>query len=216
MPEKWIFFDLGWTLVDETEAHLSRLRRLREVQPRLVSVSDEAFLDLCEEQASLFATSPFQAALRRLDPDGWKSTRQLVSYDHSGESLYDGVPELLDRISATHRIGLLANQSAGTTRRLQEFGILDFFDLVVPSTETGLAKPDPQFFAHAQAMANSSSENITMVGDRLDNDIAPANVAGWATVRVLQGFSRRQRPRASHEAPDLTIQSVSELSLGLV
>jgi HAD superfamily hydrolase (TIGR01549 family) len=212
IDNRWIFFDLGWTLVDETEAHLARLRRLRAIAPQYADVSDERFLQLCEHHASQFASSPFQEALRSLDPEDWTSASQLVSYEHSSEHLFSAVPALLGRLSTTHQLGILANQSAGTARRLQEFGIADFFSLIVPSTEIGLAKPDPRFFAHAQALAKSSPERITMVGDRLDNDIAPAKALGWNTVRVLQGFSRHQRPRDRREVPDLTINSVIDLT----
>jgi FMN phosphatase YigB (HAD superfamily) len=29
-----------------------------------------------------------------------------------------------------------------------------------------------------------------MIGDRLDNDIRPARLLGWKTIRIAQGFAR--------------------------
>jgi ribonucleotide monophosphatase NagD (HAD superfamily) len=51
-----------------------------------------------------------------------------------------------------------------------------------------------------------------MVGDRLDNDIAPAKRLGMQTIRVLQGFARHQRPRSAAEEPDHTIRAIADLS----
>jgi ribonucleotide monophosphatase NagD (HAD superfamily) len=33
-----------------------------------------------------------------------------------------------------------------------------------------------------------------MIGDRLDNDIRPARLQRWKTMRVLQGFAKFQSP----------------------
>jgi FMN phosphatase YigB (HAD superfamily) len=100
--------------------------------------------------------------------------------------------------------------------RLREFGILDAFSVVVSSQEVGLTKPDPRIFAHALSIAGCSPEQATMVGDRLDNDIGPANSAGWRTIRVLQGFARSQAPRSNEEGPDETIASIGEMSPELI
>jgi HAD superfamily hydrolase (TIGR01509 family) len=211
---RWIFFDLGWTLVDETNAHLERLRNLRSAVPRLASVGDAEFLRMCEEQASRFAASPFLAALQSVDPEAFESARPGAWYDHRRECLFAGVPETLRDLKASFRLGLIANQSAGTEGRLVNFGIRELFDVVVASTEAGLAKPDPRIFERAQSLAGCLPHQATMVGDRLDNDIGPAKNCGWRTVRVLQGFSRRQVPRSPAEAPDVTLDSVRHLSSG--
>ena len=50
-----------------------------------------------------------------------------------------------------------------------------------------------------------------MVGDRLDNDILPANSLGMRTVRILQGFGSLQHPLTLLETPDHEIRSLSEL-----
>ena len=132
-------------------------------------------------------------------------------YDPSSERLYPGVPEVLAALQPSYRLGVIANQSVGTIARLQSFGIHDAFEVIVASAEVGLSKPDPRIFDHALSLAKCTPESATMVGDRLDNDIGPANRAGWHTVRVLQGFSRTQSPRSETEKPDETVESIREL-----
>lgn len=217
MPlKRWVFFDLGWTLIDETEAHLERLERLRRLGSPYSELRDAEYLRLCEFHSSRFVPSAFLAALQELDPDGWESAHTRATYSAASERLYPEVPELLARLRETFQLGVIANQAAGTTDRLREFGILNAFSVVVSSSEAGLKKPDPRIFAHALSLAGCSSKAATMVGDRLDNDIGPANSAGWRTIRVLQGFARSQAPRSKAERPDETVTSIGEVSAELI
>jgi HAD superfamily hydrolase (TIGR01549 family) len=212
----WVFFDLGWTLVDETDAHLERFGKLRRLGSPYSEVRDAEYLELCGVHSTGFAPSPFLATIQTLDPAGWESAKRRATYSHVSERLYPGVPELLSRLRETFRLGVIANQAAGALDRLKEFGILDTFSVVVSSAEAGLQKPDPRIFAHAQALAGCEAADATMVGDRLDNDIGPANAAGWRTIRVLQGFARRQAPRSGTERPDETIARIGDLSCELI
>jgi FMN phosphatase YigB (HAD superfamily) len=50
-----------------------------------------------------------------------------------------------------------------------------------------------------------------MIGDRLDNDIRPARLLGWKTIRIMQGFARFQSPGVSLDEADLTLVNLSEL-----
>lgn len=138
--------------------------------------------------------------------------REAAGYDHSHERLYVGLAASLKQLAESHRLGVIANQSAGVSSRLESLGIRDLFSVIVASAEVGLSKPDARIFAHAQSLAGCSAGDITMVGDRLDNHIGPAKASGWHTVRVLQGFSRMQEPRTRLESPDHTLDSVSEIS----
>ena len=50
-----------------------------------------------------------------------------------------------------------------------------------------------------------------MVGDRLDNDIAPANKIGMKTVWIKQGYGGLSKPNSEEEQPDHTVDSLNEL-----
>ena len=209
---RWVFFDLGWTLVDETAAHLERFDRLRRLGPPYSELRDADYLQLCDLHSSRFATSPFLATLKSIDPTGWRSANARATYSPTAERLYPEVPGLLHRLRDAFHLGVIANQSTGTEARLTAFEIMDAFSVVVSSAEAGFEKPDPRIFNHALALAGCSPQDATMVGDRLDNDIGPANAAGWRTIRVLQGFARHQAPRIGTERPHATIPSIGDLS----
>ena len=50
-----------------------------------------------------------------------------------------------------------------------------------------------------------------MIGDRIDNDIRPARIQGWRTIRILQGFARFQSPRDQFEEADATVAELAGL-----
>jgi FMN phosphatase YigB (HAD superfamily) len=55
-----------------------------------------------------------------------------------------------------------------------------------------------------------------MIGDRLDNDIRPARLLGWKTIRMAQGFGRFQSPRDTLDEADLTVANVTLLTPALM
>ena len=84
------------------------------------------------------------------------------------------------------------------------------------SFELGLEKPDSAIFSLALERAGCAPSEAVMIGDRLDNDIRPARQLGWRTVRVAQGFARLQSPRDSWDEPDLTADSLADVTPALI
>ena len=212
---EWVFFDLGWTLVDETRCHEVRAQQVCQILDELgIRLSPRQFLDLCEDAACDRASSPFLGALEALglSAEQRASIMKDAPYDHDGEVLYPGVADLLEGLHRGLKLGVIANQSEGTKRRLVSIGIRQHFDAILASAELGLKKPDPKIFASAASLAGFPGSNLAMVGDRIDNDIIPANAMGWTTIRVTQGFSRSDVPRSEGERPDFTVATVAEVA----
>ncbi len=92
------------------------------------------------------------------------------------------------------RLGIASNAQAYSLRELRE-GLasqqmaMDVFEsaLCFWSFEHGFSKPDPHVFriltARCEAMGIGPGEML-MVGDRLDNDLEPAQRHGWQTFQV--------------------------------
>ena len=210
---RWISFDLGWTLIDETRAHQARLdaacRQLARIGRRH-SVSE--FFEMCERAAFDFAPNHFRGMLERLSlaDDEVASVLDSARHIQENEAPYSGVSDLLSTLSKRFHLGVISNQPEGAERRLARWGIREHFCLIVSSHEHGLAKPDPRIFEVALSRARCEADEALMVGDRLDNDIGPAKSHGIRTLRVLQGFARSQEPRFSHEVPDISISGIAE------
>ena len=110
-----------------------------------------------------------------------------------------------------YKIGIIANQSAGTAQRLEKWGLLKYISLVLSSAEEGIAKPESEIFLRALSRAECEPCEAVMIGDRLDNDIYPAKKLGMKTVRVKQGFCAYQKPVDEAHTPDMTIDSLAEI-----
>ncbi len=109
------------------------------------------------------------------------------------------------------RLGIVANQPAAARERLDRAGIGDLFDHHGLSGLTGIRKPDPRAFAAAAEALRVPADGCIMVGDRIDNDIAPAKALGMAAILFRGGRHRRQRPRNDAETPDAVVTDVLEL-----
>ena len=83
--------------------------------------------------------------------------------------------------------------------------------MIAASAELGISKPDPVIFQWSLEQADCIAQNAVMVGDRLDNDMAPANRLGIHTVRLLRGIGAFHKPQSSDELPEYTIQTLAEL-----
>ena len=92
-------------------------------------------------------------------------------------------------------LGIASNAQAYTLRELERalapegLGLSLFApDLCFWSFAHGFSKPDPHVFRLLTArlhLRGVRPEQALMVGDRLDNDIAPARAAGWQTWRLV-------------------------------
>ncbi|MCP4640296.1 MAG: HAD family hydrolase [bacterium] len=210
----WLFFDMGWTLVDETGSQEARLRLTRDaLATRGISRTVGQLWIICEDASTRFLSSPFMGMLEALGfrEDDRRAILAQSPWDHGPLKLYPGVPELLESLHGRYDLGVIANQSAGAEDRLRAWGIRDYFDVVLASAELGLEKPDPRIFECALEQAGCRPADAVMIGDRIDNDIAPANAAGWRTIRVLEGLSRFQVPRTRQESADDTIETLNDL-----
>ena len=196
----WIFFDLGSTLIDETKADLRRIREMTKG----TDLTEEMF---CEKRLEMIrqglSGDPAAIAFFHLTKTPWHNEEE-TPYP-------DAEPALAALQQRDFKLGVIANQNPGTEQRLAEWNLLQYFDVIAASAELGIAKPDPAIFQWALKQAGCAAQNAVMVGDRMDNDIAPANRLGMHTVRLLRGLGAYHEPQSTDEQPVDTIISLAEL-----
>ena len=177
----WIFFDVGSTLVDETKAYNHRAREMIENTDITFSVFDDKRIELAKQG--------FDGNSEAIKYFGLKKTPWHSEDEIPFEDALDTLEILKER---GYKLGIIANQPAGTAQRLENWGILKYFDVVVASAELGIAKPDRMIFEKAIELAGCQPKDSVMVGDRLDNDIIPAKAFGmklFGLERVYQYIS---------------------------
>ncbi len=196
---KWLFFDIGSTLVDESRAYS---RRIRET----IAGSGVSYEQFYEEMLRFYRQN------KKGDLEAAKQFGLTVAPWHSEEEvLYPDAVSCLKALHSRFSIGIIANQPLGTADRMEKMGLAPYLDRIISSAEEGLAKPDPAIFRLALERAGCRPEQAVMIGDRLDNDIVPAKQLGMTTIWVKQGFGGLSTPRTPEETPDFTVESLSDI-----
>lgn len=115
----------------------------------------------------------------------------------------DALPCVDDLRSRGLTVGAVGNTPAGTEDLLREH-----VDVVGSSARWGVEKPAAEFFERIIMEVGTAADEIAYVGDRVDNDVAPALGAGMVAVHV-----RRGPWGYLHEPPPaaLRISSLSQL-----
>ena len=150
---KWIFFDVGSTLVDESKAWEKRVSDT--VKGSNISVS--GFYKLMDDCA-LKNLIPYDDAviISGLNRAEWHSELEMP-YKYS--------ENVLSQLYGKYKIGVIANQPLGTQKRLEKYGLAKYISLVIFSAEEGY-QADDKTFSKALEKADCKGENAMMVGDR--------------------------------------------------
>ena len=112
-----------------------------------------------------------------------------------------------------YRLGLVSNagDNQDVFQLANRFGIEPFFDFILTSAACSYRKPHPRIFELALAHWNIPANEIAMVGDSLEADIAGAKSLGiysiWITRRVTYAAT------SSKVQPDASIHALSELPI---
>ena len=202
---KWLFFDVGGTLVDETDSFRRRVLQTIAIQKNLGNIYTPEYLEKAMRESALAGGSYFRGAMKNL------GIFNFAPYDCIGERLYPDAKAVLETLCCRYSLGIIANQPAGTVKRLSEYGVGHLFALIFSSAEEGIEKPDPALFLRAIRGAGCEPSEICMIGDRPDNDIAPAKSLGMKTVRIAQGLGGLMPVRDASMQADRTAGSLREL-----
>lgn len=197
---EWIFFDIGTTLVDESIAYNHRIKDVIQG----TDITFDEFVKARIESAKQNCSDGMEV----LNYFGLAKT----PWHKEDEIPYKESVDILKYLNECgYKIGIIANQSAGTQDRLEQWGMMKYINLVVSSEEEGVCKPDEAIFLLALKRAVCSAENAVMIGDRLDNDIYPAKKLGMKAIWIKQGFAKYQTQCDDKYFPDYIIYGLEEI-----
>ena len=196
---KWLFFDVGSTLVDESSVYEDRMKKIAE----LSGITPQ---QIYEHAISLYRRN------KKGDLEIAKQLRiELPKWESQYEKLYTDSEDCLKRLSRNYEIGIIANQPLGTSERLENLGVRKYIDLVIASAEEGVSKPDRRIFEIALERSGCKPENAVMIGDRIDNDIVPAKQLGMKTIWIKQGFGSLWTVMDESEKADIEVNNLSDI-----
>lgn len=112
---KWMFFDLGSTIVDESDCLRERCRVIIEQNNLDADEFCKKVLEYAEKDA--FA---IRWAAREYGVEVPKWFGEL-------EKLYPDVEKILKKLSSKYKLGIIANQQPGTQKRIDNWGYRQVF-----------------------------------------------------------------------------------------
>ena len=200
-----LFFDVGYTLVDETAVWKKRCtEQAATAEAKLLGLTAEDIYREIENN-SIARLPQYRTVVKKY------GFTEIAPYRHELEKLYPEAPGVLKTLAQKYTLGVIANQTDGLQERLRGFGIAQYFTHVVSSWDAGIMKPDVRLYEYALEKAKCPPQCVCMIGDRLDNDIAPAKAAWMKTVWIKQGFGALQTPQSPADEPDFYVNSLAEL-----
>jgi HAD superfamily hydrolase (TIGR01662 family) len=177
-----VFFDVGETIVDESREYGTWADWLGVPRHTFSAVFGAVIA------RGLDYRETFQVFRPGFDLAEERERRAAAGKPESftEEDLY---PDVRPCLAALRELGLQVGLAGNQTARAETIlGALDLpVDVIGTSDGWGVEKPSPAFFDRVVAEAGCPADQVLYVGDRLDNDIRPAQEAGIATALVQRG-----------------------------
>ena len=197
----WIFFDIGSTLVDETDSEEYRFLKT-------IEGSDFSLTDFKKEYINLYKENKdaYHIMVK-------KYNLHYIPWPSFLDKPIKNAIKILEYLKPYFHLGIIANQPLGTEKRLKEMGIRDFFEIIMSSAEEKMEKPNRDFFKKALQNAKTEANKSIMIGDRLDNDILPAMYLDFKTIWLRKSYGALGNPNLLPKKIDLIIDSLEDLLL---
>ncbi len=200
-----VAFDVGEVLIDES--------RVWSVWAGLLGISPMTFGAVLG--AAIVQGQDHQAVFPHVAPNvDWHALEDEHEERYGGfqeTDLYPDVRACLDDLrEAGVRIVIAGNQPQ---RRSAQLAALDLpCEVMTTSEELGVEKPDAGFFEAILDLAQvAEPSEVLYVGDRVDNDIAPALAMGLRTCWLRRGPWGQLQDLPDEVVPDLTLEGLGEL-----
>jgi polyol permease family len=217
LPEEieLILFDLGGTIYDDETFTRALLRAARELNPAL---EEHEFWAVYDEQRGQSSGSLRTAIAKRCVPGSDRATLVALAkkyWEYPVSALYPDVKPVLRTLAPRFKLGLVANAAAAAKKALRRDGLDRLFAVIILSEEAGIEKPDEAIFRSALEQAGVPADRAIHVGNRLDNDIRPAQRIGMKAIWLLRGDAPPAPTLEQLCEPDAVIISLNGLGVAL-
>ena len=238
-----VLFDIGGTLITQTHSPQRSLLYSVYVKHLLseigitVTESDQAFYEKIHDNAESYKHLGETTGKELAPVTIWKDYI-LKDYNISEDSIrkiaenlsftYDyirmdnnpreNLKETLEQLKNMEmKLGIITNtiSTSFADKILREYGVSDYFRVIVKSCEYGRRKPDPDIFNHTMELIGSTKETTCYVGDTISRDVIGSRNAELAMVIKISNKSIFYRDKAfqGNDAPqaDFDIDNLIEI-----
>lgn len=207
-----VVFDVGETLVDETREYGTWADWLGVPRHTFVAVFGAVIAQGHDYREA------FQVFKPGFDLNSEREARVVAGRGEwfGEDDLYPDVRHVLSALRENGvLVGIAGNQTARASKILRDLDLPA--DFIATSDDWGVQKPDVGFFDKVVETLGVGPDQIVYVGDRIDNDVAPAKKSGLRTAFVQRGpwgWIHRDKPEVDKLA-DWRINDLNEL-VGIV
>lgn len=230
-----LFFDMDDTLIDSRSASKEAWDRLCAEYAPLLSCEPAALREAALKEATVFwkdesaVGDEWRVKLtearaifiqRALEAQGWDHAHAVAMANRFDEIFFDHLKPFDDALatletlrSRGHQLGLITNGPQWLQRRkIGNFGLEPYFDVIVIEGEFGRGKPHAAVFEHACAATGVEPAHAWHTGDNQYADIGGAQSAG---VHAIWIHRDRLELVPDHPVPDRAIMHLDELVAAL-
>ena len=205
MTDRWVVLDVGETIIDET--------RVWSIWADMLGIPRLTFL--AGFGAVLARGGEHRDVFELFNVADWRTAWPEHEAIYGGFQVADVYPDAIPAMEALrargYRVAVIGNQPTSRTAELRRIGVEA--EVMAMSAEMGIAKPSQQFFEGVlELLGSPPASSVAYVGDRVDNDVLPAVVAGMRAVWIRRGpWGYIERlPDGVH--PALIVASLAELA----
>jgi HAD superfamily hydrolase (TIGR01549 family) len=123
------------------------------------------------------------------------------------------IPFVIEKIKEMGlRMGIISNTQSRqqVPFNLENYGIQEFFNPIVLSSEYGRRKPDPAIFYHAASLADLPTSSCAYVGDKINRDIVGARRSGFRlAIQIKHEYDDGVKDEGA--IPDAIIENMHDL-----
>jgi HAD superfamily hydrolase (TIGR01549 family) len=206
-----VVFDVGEVLIDETTEYGAWADWLG-IPRHTFSAMFGAVIARGEDYRQVF--QHFKPGFNLTDEREKRLKAGLGEY-FNARDLSPDVRPCIDQLKAEgYVIGIAGNQTRRAGRLLRELNLPA--DFIATSDDLGAEKPDVAFFEKLAEQQGLEPAATAYVGDRFENDILPAQAAGFVGVLLRRGpwgYLNADHPLASQA--DRTLTSLNALAAEL-
>jgi HAD superfamily hydrolase (TIGR01549 family) len=206
-PIKAVFFDVGETIVDETREYGTWADWLGVPRHTFSAVFGAVIARGGDYRETFQVFRPgfdlTEERQRRAGAGSPETFDEGDLYSDARQTLAD-----LKRLGLT--VGIAGNQTNRAEEILRSLELP--VDMVGTSDSWGVEKPSSEFFERMVCEAGCVADELLYVGDRLDNDIRPAQALGIETALIRRGpWGAILEDRDAIDRCRFVVSSLSEL-----
>ena len=212
---KWIFFDIGGVLLDDSRAEALKRQVLWDIikkyLPKVTLAKIENLFTRLSSEHGIISYNILKFLLTNSnDLEQAEETRrakwpEIGYYRHS--TIRPEAKKVLTKLSKKYHLGVIANQNILAKEKLKEAGIYDLLHHQTVSDEHGLEKPDPKYFQAVFKETGANPNESVIVDDNIERALIPGKKLGMTTV----WYKLQERTDIPKNQVNFTITSLADL-----